>query len=180
MSGSFGEPVNSQAPPVRLSHKPKRRLWIPVLVIAGSIVVAGLLWILSVTGLTLWLVDDSPGPLQRQFRDLSLGSEFKLIAEEHYNNCLGGCRILDRYYTSNLTVEEACAEIGPKLAAWGNVHPDQTQPGVRFGCSFGGTKASYYVVAQVTKDRTIDGPTVMPREITELHQSVLFIVLSEG
>ena len=177
--GGSSESVDSQAPPVRSSHKPKRRRWIPALVFAVSIVVAGLIWALTVTGwLAFRLTDTSPRALQRQFRDLPLGSAFTLIAEEHTNTCIGGCRLVDRYYTSDLTVEDACVEIGRKLAQWGNVGPDQTRPGV--WCSFRGSKNQYYVSASVTKDRTIDTPTATQREITEPHQSVLFIGLSDG
>lgn len=124
----------------------------------------------------LWLVDDSPGPLQRQFSDLRLGTEFRLVAEEHSSNCIAGCRLVDRYFVSDLTVEKACSKVGPQLAVWGDVHPDQTPPGVGIVCSFAGSKASYDVVAQVKKDMTVDSQ----REITEAHQSVLFIGLSEG
>ena len=178
MSGSSGKLVESEAPPVRSNHKPKRRRWIAALVIAG--LVAGLTVLISIFHgwLALWLVDDSPAPLQRQFRDLPLGSEFKLIAEEHTNTCIGRCRILDRYYVSDLALEEACAEIGRKLNSWGNVNLEQTRPGV--WCSFRGTKNRYEVVASVTKDRTIDTPTATQREITEAHQSVFFIGLRDS
>ena len=176
MSGS-SESVDSQAPPVRSSHKPKRRRWITALVIAVSIVVAGLIWALTVTG---WLgarfANDSPRPLQRQFRDLRLGPSFKLVAEEHSSNCFAGCRALDRYYTSDLTIEEACAEIGPKLAAWGNVDRHQPPPGLGYRCEFTGTRASFHVFAKVRKDTTVN----FEPEITEPHQSVLLIELTDS
>lgn len=175
-----------------IERKP-RRYWLIALAVSGFLpVVTGLIVVTWAVWPLLWLSSDSPRPLIKQLAGLELGDDFKLVAEEHSGatDCLfGECRNVERYYVSQLTVEQACRKATAALRSWADEvseydesyvdrRPEEEVP----PCDLFGTKGRYGWVSGVGRDMTIyeQDAVADERPITEPHRSVLFVRLDEG